>query len=333
MRRKIINKKNIDKLFSFMLIFAVILLIELGIFYVKNALGRAISTAANAIFIITNILFILGMLIAFVLKGVYFIEEAISHVSRYKGAECFEKIEFLYKNLGECNGYYQSIIREIKQVYKVDSEVQKMADVGDLDSLYARKSYLENGMDFHSNMMQIFTSLGISFIVAFANFTADKGIFLAFCYLILIVVGVLLCCVAKYIEKGRGDSYLYNIYEYELGLLNEKINSAYNNIQANEDIEKIIHMRQTVINALVDLYKSRKKRRKTGLKKKDILNMAQELYKLPLIQDINRDDMIWGKMKIHGIDGYFPIIVEDKQCKCLSQNFERVHEIITIINI
>lgn len=333
MRRKIINKKNIDKLFFFMLIFAVILLIEFVIIYVRNVLGRHASTTESIINLITSVLFILGMLIACALKGIYFIKEAISHVSRYRGAECFEKIEFLYRNLGECNDYYQGIIREINQVYKVDSEVQKMADEGDLNSLYARKSYLENGMDFHNNTMQILTSLGVSFIVAYANFTMNKGIFLSICYFIVVVVCALLCCVAKYIEKGRGDSYLYNIYEYELGLLNEKINSVYNNIQANEDIEKIIHMRQTVINALIDLCKSRKKRRKTGLRKKDILNMAQELYKLPLIQDINRDDMIWGKMKIHGIDGYFPIIVEDKQCKCLSQNFERVHEIITIINI
>lgn len=326
-RGKILNKKNVDRAFSVMMVFAGILIIEYIIMYMNINIG----TIGNLIYLITTILFIVGMLVAIILQVAYLFKAAFSHVSRYKGKQCFEKIEFFYKNLGECNGYYQSIIREINKVYNENSEINVMVEKGDLDSLYARKSYLENNMDFHSNIIQVITSCGISGIFALINFKTGHSFLVPILLLVAATVGVVLCGIAKYVEKGRGGSYLYNVYEYELQLLNDKIISAYNNLQANKEIERVIHMRQVVIHTLSDLYTSWTRRRQTGLKKKMLVSMVQEMYELPLVEDINRDNIVWEKKRIHNIDCDFPVIIVDKQCKCLSENYERVEEIINAV--
>ena len=326
-RGKILSKKNVDRAFNVMLVFAGILTFEYIVIYMNSNIG----TIGNLIFLITTFLFIGFMLIAIIFQVVYLFKEAFSHVSRYKGKQCFEKIEFLYKNLGECNGYYQSIIREINKVYNEDSEIKVIIGKRDLSTLYARKSYLENNMDLHGNMIQTITSVGISGLFALINFKTGRSFFVPILFSALAVVGILLCIVVKYVEKGRGGSYLYNVYEYELKLLNDKINSVYNNLKANADVERVIRMRQVVINALSDLYASWTRRKQTGLKKKMIISMAQEMYELPLVEDINRDDIIWEKKRIHNVDCDFPVIIVDKQCKCLSESYERVEEIINIV--
>lgn len=331
-RGKFLNKKNVDRIFYGMMVFTIVLMIEYFVIYLNNSLDIPMGIEGNAVFWISAILLIFGMLIACILQVTYLFKEAILHVSRYEGKQCFEKIECLYRNLGDCNGYYQGIIREINQVYKADIEIETMINERDLESLYARKSYLENGLDSHSNIMQVLTSAGVSLIVALANYETGASIALSIFYTMVAVVGVVLCCIAKYIEKGRGGSYLYNTYEYELELLNKKIDLIQYNLETNEAIERIIQMRQVIINTLCDLYSHGKRRRKTGLKKKTLVDMAKEMYDLPLLQDINRNDVVWGKRKIHNVDCFFPAVTENKQIKCLNEHYERVCEIINAIS-
>lgn len=188
------NKKNIDKIFYGIMFLSGILAIELIILCGKKFSGKSIGVAENTFYLISTIIYILGILIASILQIVYLFKEASLHVARYHGVQCFKKIDYFYSNLGECNGLYHSIIREINKVYNKDSEVKQLVEEGDLHSLYARKSYLENKLDFHSNIMQIFTAIGVSAVVAFTNWGIENGTIPTI--ICIVVALVVMCCAA-----------------------------------------------------------------------------------------------------------------------------------------
>lgn len=122
---------------------------------------------------------------------------------------------------------------------------------------------------------------------------------------------------------------MYNIYEYELALLNKKIRCVNEKLQANEKKEGILQMRQAIVNDLIDLYQRRSRRKYFGFKRKqDLINKSKELYDFPLVCDLERNDIVWAKRKFHGRDYFFPLIIRDGQYKCLNQNYEDMYKLL-----
>lgn len=328
MRKKKINEKTVYTMFCIMMLVSILLIIEAAFLWGREYLGPLVSSYINVIFYITTILFIVVVIITAVMQIAFWLKKAHTHLSQYKGAQCFEHIDFLNRNLGECNEYYRSRIREIKYIYKNDPELQVMVEEADLESLYARKAYLENQLDFFDNVMQIGIALGVSFLVAIIEDSMGMGIISEILFGVFVVVCLCVLMIAKYIGKGRGDSYTYNMHQYEVRLLNKKIHLVNKKLCANEEVIKILEMRQAIVNVLADIYGSRRKRKKYKLKKNEINNMVQILYKLPLLEIGDKVHLIWAKRKIGESKYFFPVRIEKGEYICFNESYQKVDEIL-----
>lgn len=333
MRKKKINEKTIYIMFCIMMSVSMLLIIEAAFLWGREYLDPLVSSYINKAFFITTVLFIVVVSITLVIQIAFWLKKAYSHLSQYKGAKCFENIDFLNRNIGECNEYYRSRIREINHIYKYDTELQNMVEKADLETLYARKAYLENQLDFFDNIMQIMTALGVSILVAIIDESIRKNIILEILLGIFVVICLCVLMIAKYIGKGRGDSYTYNMHQYELRLLNQKIYFVNEKLCANEEIVKTLEMRQAIVNVLAEIYGSRRKRKKYKLKKKAIDNMVQTLYKLPLLEIGDKTHPIWAKIKIYKGEYFFPVRIENGEYICFNENYQKVYEVLQKIVI
>lgn len=289
---------------------------------------KILSVNGQLVYIILGVLLLLSVLIAAGLQLICWFQGVSAHVTKYQGVKCFEEIDSYIKNLGEGNNYYCSVIYEINETYKINPELKKLSRENNLEVLYTRKAYLENNLESYSNMVQVVTAFGISALVALAQPEIIVGGWRAFGFLILMVIGLLLCLTLKYVEKGRGDSYIYNLYEYELKLLNKKIQSINKRLQVNEDTKRILQLRHVAINALVNLYSDRKALKKLGQNKKYIEEKYKELSDAPLLQDLEGTDIIWAKKDIGESPVYFPMKIKGGKYQFLNENYKRIYDIL-----
>ncbi len=332
-RERIVSEKTVNMMFNFLTFFSILLVIEVVFIFVKKYMNLTVGKNIHIFFNITIILFFIDAIIAAILQIVYWFRQAFAHLSKYQGVKCFESIDFLNRNLVECNEYYSSRIREINRIYYSDLELKNLVEEENLDVLYARKSYLENQLDFYDNTMQVVTAFGISLLVIFIESGIGADAIIIIVCAILTIVGLCLAMIAKYIGKGRGDSYTHNIHEYELELLNNKIHIVNRNLEADEQIEKILEMRQTIINSLSDIYISGKKRRMFKLRKKDIISMSRIMYDLPLLKDLDKTYIVWAKKEIYGRDCFFPLKITNGQYICLNEAYEEVYRILEKLSL
>ena len=226
-RRKIITKKTCDVMFIISFVFAVVFMLGyLGHVIIDMYWKNTIGTAGNIVFTILGILFILNALVTICFHSVRWIQNVTVHVKKYQGAKCFEEIDFYTRTLGEYNDYYRSIIFEVNKIYETNQELKQLIDTQNLETLYTRKTYLENNLDFYNNTIQLVAALAISGIVAFAQNGVIASNLPTSYRTIIIYILFFFCFTLRYYTKGQGDSYKYNLYDYELKLLSEKLYSV-----------------------------------------------------------------------------------------------------------
>lgn len=325
-RDKFINKKSVQMTLNVSTFMAFVMLI-VGLLYhicdkyFKNYVYN-IDIIARNIFLAFGFSFLLMLLVTMVLWGIYVFRQFFLHVGKYQGEKCFESIDFFADNLEECNEYYKDRIRVVDRVYKNDPELRKLVQDKKLDSLYTRKAYLENKLDVLDNSMQIAIALGISAVVAIAQAGINSS---ELGYIIIAFVLIVICFIIKYSTKGKGDSYNYNIYEHELELLKEKISFVYKNLEIDESGEKILKRRKEIINLLTDLYVNGKKYR---FKRRKLISMAQALYGLPILQDLQEAEVAWARINVCGAKVFYPLVIEDGEYKFVNENYEKVYKML-----
>ncbi|MBD5450784.1 MAG: hypothetical protein HDR28_11720 [Lachnospiraceae bacterium] len=332
-RKKIITKKNANRMFIVAIVFLVIVLLQyLGYFIINKYLGYTLGTVGQIAYIIFGVLFLLSVLVESVFQLAYWFQGVSAHVIKYRGRACFEEIDSFIRNLGECNNYYCGLIFKINEVYETNQELKQLYEEKNLEALYIRKTFLENNLDVYNNLTQHVAALGVSSVVVLAQTGLIAGGSQTSGYFIIAGIVFLLCVALKYIAKGRGDSYTYNVYEYELKLLNENILRVNEQLQANDDIEKVLRLRQAIIDVLINLYNNRKKLKKARVSKKNVDEMYKTLYALPLIQELEEKDVIWAQVDVCGVKKCFPVKIEGGRYKCLTENYEKVYEMLQRIS-
>ncbi|MCM1049600.1 MAG: hypothetical protein NC433_14380 [Clostridiales bacterium] len=326
--RKIITKKDSDRMFNILIVFTVIF-IAVSLVYIFVDMG----TSGQIAYIIFGVFFLLCVSIEAVFQLKYWSQGVSAHVTNYQGAKCFEEIDSYIRNLGECNTYYRGVIFELNKIYKTSPELKQLINTQDFETLYTRKTYLENNLDFYNNTIQLVAALGISLVVIFAQVGLSNETNFAYGYFIIALILFLLCVTIKYFTKGRGDSYIYNLHEYELKLLKEKIDSANKQLQANSDIEKILLLYHAINNILINIYNNRKELRRLKLSKKEVNEIYKTLHELPLLQELDGADIIWAKIGSNEPKYYFPIIIDAGQYKFLNKNYEKMYKILQRLHI
>lgn len=289
---------------------------------------KTLGTKIAIVYAVLIVSFFLSLIITLGLQLIRWHQKVYAHLTKYHGAKCFEEIDSCISNLGENNGYYCSVIYKLNNIYETNPELAQLIKENDLETLYDRKSYLENNLDFHNTTIGIFSAFGISLAAALAQFGITGNGVSAFGSLMFSGVILLLCITIKYVSKGNGDSYIYNLQEYELKLISKKILLLNEQLQITADIEKALQLQHLIAHELGALYSDRRRLRKAKLRKKNILELYKELYTSFPLQELGATDIIWAKINGYKSNISFPLKIENGEYHFLNESYKKIYEIL-----
>lgn len=163
---------------------------------------------------------------------------------------------------------YLAKIGVINYYYQENGEIDKLIEDQEIDRLYARKDFLSVRYNLFGELTTYFYSLVISIIASFFYDLVDlQDAWQVAINVGIIVIAFFVVILLKYVKRGQDGSFAYQIEEFELRLLEEKIKKLENKLTISADEEKIIKTRQYAISALQKLYvKAIRKKTKSAIK-------------------------------------------------------------------
>lgn len=163
---------------------------------------------------------------------------------------------------------YLSKIGVINYYYQENGEIDKLIGNQEIDRLYARKDFLSVRYNLFGELTTYFYSLVISIIASFFYDLVDlQDAWQVAINIGIIVIAFFVVILFKYVKRGQDGSFAYQIEEFELRLLDEKIKTLEDKLVISADEEKIIRTRQYAISALQKLYvKAIRKKARSAIK-------------------------------------------------------------------
>ena len=154
-----------------------------------------------------------------------------------------------YKKCGyNNNSIYVDNIRIINWYYKENGKVDTdIIEKRDLLRLYERKSFIINQLKSYDDIWSTIVAFSISFVFSSKIIAETKGVLDGIISLLVVISVVLYLVFSKYDRNGMFRSLDSMIYEYELKLLERKIESLANSLQISDDGEKIIRTKKDLI--------------------------------------------------------------------------------------
>lgn len=226
-------------------------------------------TIVLAIYILPLLIFI-RMLIA-VKNGM--------HNVRKCDDELFDKIDFFLDYWRNEDATCKKRISIINLYYKDGGKIDELVQNKEIVRLFARKSFLSVRINFTQDIMTCFYSLIISVIASTVfQLIQSNGFFTMLFEFILVLIMFFILLFIRYYKRGENGSYTYQIQEYELKLLSEKIEKLESGLQANEQDEKILVTQQTILKDLIN----KKRRLKSKKSQKSLIKDIETLETLDL---------------------------------------------------
>lgn len=178
--------------------------------------------------------------------------------------ELFQNIDFYIECNERDNSNYLKQIQIINLYYSDGGKVDELVQEKKLERLFMRRDFLLKKIHFSDNIIENYCSLGISILASYI-FTANaSNNLLNNIILVLLILGsFVVFIILRYAKRGQAGSYEYQIQEYELTLLNEKIEQLEKNSIITPDDEKLLLTKQIVLNELI---KKRNKAKRKGTK-------------------------------------------------------------------
>ncbi len=208
---------------------------------------------------------LLAMPIVGIVKVIVSIKRGFHNLRKCDDA-LFENIDFHKVSSKED---YFTRIGIINLYYKPDGVVDKLVENNEIYRLYARKDFLTVRKNLYNDLTTYYYSLILSIIASIIYDITNINIVQQVATSIFIIVALLFAVISfKYVKRGQDGSYAYQVEEFEIRKLEEKINSLEDSIKVSEDEEKVLKTRQYVIRALQSLYiKAIRKKTKDSIKK------------------------------------------------------------------
>lgn len=177
--------------------------------------------------------------------------------------ELFENIDFYKECYGRDNSNYLKQIQIINLYYSDGGKVDDLVKEKKLERLFIRRDFLLKQIYFSDNLIEYYCSLVVSILAscifaAIVSNNLENNIII-----VLSLFGLLFVIILRYAKRGQAGSYEYQIQEYELTLLNEKIEHLEKNSIITPDDEKLLLTKQIILNELI---KKRKKAKRKGTK-------------------------------------------------------------------
>lgn len=164
---------------------------------------------------------------------------------------------------------YFNKIGIINLYYKSNGMVDKVVKNNEICRLYARRDFLTVRKNLYNDLTTYYYSLLLSIIASIIYDITNINNAQHVATSIFIIVALLFAVISfKYVKRGQDGSYAYQVEEFELRKLEEKIKALEDSIKVSEDEEKVLKTRQYAISALQNLYiKAIRKKTKTLIKK------------------------------------------------------------------
>ncbi len=210
--------------------------------------------------------------IVVVAKGVACVKHGFHNLKKCDD-EIFENIDY-HTVVSQAD--YISKIKIINYYYQDNGNVDKLCENKEIDRLYARKDFLSVRKNLYNDLTTYFYSLVISIIASFFCDTAKlKDSWQLAINIGVVVIAFFIAILMKYVKRGQDGSFSYQIEEFELRLLENKIHRLEDKIAANEDVTKILITRQYVIKELQKCYSKAIRKKAKEVIHKDIDKIRQ----------------------------------------------------------
>lgn len=177
----------------------------------------------------------------------------------------FENIDVYKKRRWKIDNVdYLRQIKIINLYYSKNGKVDVLVKEKELERLFQRRDFLLKQATWSENFITYFNSLVISGLASFI-FAAysDTNLIKNIASIIVILFIFFEIIFINYAERGENGSYHKQILEYEMKLLDEKIEHLEKNSIITPDDEKLLLTKQIVLNELI---KKRKKAKRKGTK-------------------------------------------------------------------
>lgn len=221
------------------------------------------------------LIIIVALVIYVVICGIFVLKRGIHNIKKCDD-ELFEKIDQHKKCWGEDKQYYIKQIQIINLYYKKGGKVDDLVENKEIERLYARAAFLSVQNSLYNDMITYFYSLAISVIASFVcQMIECESVLLMFAWMVTILISFFGIIILRYTEKGQAGSYRYYIDEYERNLLLKKIMKLEKKITITSDDEKILEMKQVVINELIRLRLKKKLKKQKEKLENDIKQIGQ----------------------------------------------------------
>lgn len=220
----------------------------------------------NVFNILTSLIPLIIVLSLFILPLLMFVRLLLAvkngiHNLRECDDELFDKIDYFLDYWRNEDATCKKRISIINLYYKDGGKVDELVQNKEIVRLFARKSFLSVRMNLTQDLITCFYSLVISVIasVVFQLFQYESSFVLLLNFITIFMVFFMLLFI-RYYKRGENGSYTYQIEEYELKLLSEKISKLESTLQANEQDEMILVTQQMILKNLIS--KKRKSKNK-----------------------------------------------------------------------
>ncbi len=202
---------------------------------------------------------------------------------RDSGDELFKNIDYFQRCWGESDAYYIRQVQIINWFYNESRMIDILVENGEYKRLLDRRDFLSKNVTFWNDFLLYLSSAVMAVLTSFMLDVINGG---ELGYgVIAIFVGTGFFCVFfiaflmwKYSKRGEDGSYLSQIREYELKLLDKKINDLNQRLQISESEKNLLTAQQEVVRKLIE--KTKKGRRK---ERKRIENESEKICRLNLV--------------------------------------------------
>lgn len=244
-----------------------------GILVIKRGeyIPEKICKSLAVVVLITLLIAMLMVVVYFVIVSCIGIKLVLHNIKECNDPlfKTIDKYRLYWK---EGKGYYRRQLQIINLYYKEGGEVDKLVKNEEIERLYERYDFLKEKSAFFEYIVTCASSLIISVIASFvySMISEEKNILVILSVIIMVIMLFGSVLFFRYAERDQMDSYKYMLYEYEIKLLQQKIEKLSKKLVFSPENEKIIEMQNMVLKELIKIKDGEKDRKKKKVVEKDI---------------------------------------------------------------
>lgn len=279
------------KIYIIIEIFLMVLMVIAGYILKMSTIVDIFYCLGMCVAIIMQIIFLIGVFTCVIIL----VKNGYHNISKCDD-ELFERIDRYKCCWDKSDAYYKRLMQIINLKYKANGVVDTLVHEKNIARLYKRMDFLK-GKNLSSKkvLIDVCKNIVVPTVVSFLQLIGIIDMeFLSPYMIINTILGILRIIFQFFIGKISKQN-----NEYEIKLLQEKIDIVERSLTITEQDEKILQTQQTVIELLI----KKRKKSKSKQEQKELENSLEAIDKLNLCIHDYSDSYI-REINIYGQTGY-----------------------------